>query len=300
MSILSKGYRQYQGVLKGRLHKIWAIAYNAFRVGLSGKRAIFLFILCNLPVLAFTLMLIFMAIFAPGGVAQLLLNSFGTLDVALYSIVVVTLNQGTLFLPLVFISALNAGSIANEKKHNSLALYLAKPVDRLDYILGKYLGMILISSFVTAIPWFVFMVVFSLISGYSGAQFLDTLWVYLSMLAVSLLVIVFIGSIVLLFSSLTDQSILAGIIAILIIYLPSVIATIIGLVIEASWIQYFSASSLLSAVAYLLFNKPSTEDGFINFFQPEISSWGAIAILLAIALSAFLLMVYNLYKEEIQ
>ena len=89
MSIFSKGYRKYEGDLKGRFYRIWAIAQNAFRVGLSGKRAIFLLIFCNLPVLSFTLMLIFMAIFSPGAIITFILQSFGGLETALYSIVVI-------------------------------------------------------------------------------------------------------------------------------------------------------------------------------------------------------------------
>ena len=134
MSVFDRSYRKYEGELKGRMYKIWEIAKSTFRVQFSGKKVILLLIFCNLPVLAFTLMLVFMAIFIPGGFSDIFLGTlFESLDLALYLIIMFSFNAGSIFMPTVFIAALNSGTIANDKKHNALALYMAKPIDRIDY-----------------------------------------------------------------------------------------------------------------------------------------------------------------------
>ncbi|MHA1442988.1 MAG: hypothetical protein ACTSPK_14175, partial [Candidatus Heimdallarchaeota archaeon] len=65
MSVFDRSYRQYHGDLRGRFSRIWAIAANTFRVQFRRKRTILLLIVCNFPILAFTFMLIFLAIFTP-------------------------------------------------------------------------------------------------------------------------------------------------------------------------------------------------------------------------------------------
>lgn len=304
MSVFDRSYRTYEGEFKGRLYKIWSIAKSTFRVQFSGKRMIFLLIFCNLPVLSFTLMLIFLAIFIPfGGAGGFFGEMFGSLDLALYLVVMTTFNAGSIFLPIVFISALNSGTIANDKKNNSLALYMSKPIDRIDYTVGKFISIILVSSFVTYVPWFIFMVAFSLLSGITGNQFIQTFWVYFAALGAALIVNFFFGSIVLLFSSLTNQAILAGILSILVLFLPAIIVNSINQVIEVDWLNYFSISSLITSMIYVVFGKPSASSifggGFGDFVGYDINGFVSLAILLIISALAFLLTVRNLNKEEI-
>ncbi|TET29233.1 MAG: hypothetical protein E3J70_07420 [Candidatus Heimdallarchaeota archaeon] len=302
MSVFDRSYRRYTGELKGRWSRIWAITTSTFRVQFSGKKIIFLLILCNLPVISFTLMITFMAIFSPAMVTSFILDIFGTVDVAMYTVINFTFNPGLIFLPIVFICALNAGTIANDKKHNSLALYMAKPIDRIDYIIGKALSIYMVSSFVTLIPWLVFMIAFTLLMGISGSQFIDTLWVYLSTAASALLVILFLGSVVLMFSAMSNQSVLAGILSILILFLPSLITGVIASVPELSvdWLNYFSISALLTASIHVIFGLPEFETSFFGgFFESNIRGSIAITVILGVIIMAILLTINQLYKEEI-
>ena len=309
MSVFDRSYRKYDGELKGRLFKIWSIAKNSFRVQFHGKKVIFLLIFCNLPVLSFTLMLIFMAIFIPAGFADVFLGQmFGSLDIALYLIIIFSFNAGSIFMPLVFVAALNSGSIANDKKHNSLALYMARPIDRVDYVAGKGLSVLMINSFVTFVPWFIFMVAFSLLSGITGNQFTQTIWVYFAALAAALIIMIFLGSIVLFFSSITNQSILGGILTILILFLPSVITSSLSAIFtQASWLNYFSVSALFSSTIYVVFGKPSfasilggdAGDAGLGFFGYNINGWVSMGILLTISVIMILLTIRNIYKEDI-
>lgn len=301
MSVFDRSYRRYRGELKGRWARIWSIATNTFRVQFSGRKIIFLLILCNLPMISFTLMITFTAIFVPDMVTSFIFDMFGTVDVAVYTIINFTFNPGLIFLPIVFVCALNAGTIANDKKHNSLALYMAKPIDRIDYIAGKALSIYMVTAFVTIIPWLVFLIAFTLLMGVSGTQFIDSLWVYLSTTASALLVMVFLGSIVLLFSSMSNQSVLAGILSILVLFLPSLITGVIASVpdLNVEWLNYFSISSLLTASIHIIFGRPEFSTFFDNFFISDIRGSIAITVILGITIMAILLTINQLYKEEI-
>ncbi|NHJ46418.1 MAG: hypothetical protein FK733_01400 [Asgard group archaeon] len=304
MSVFDKSYRRYTGALKGRLFKIWSIATSSFRVQLVNRkiRMIMLLIFCNLPVIAFTLMVIFAAIFLPAGLGDFLFGGFGDIDVAMYTVINFTYGDfpaPLIFLPIVFICTMNAGAIANDKKNNSLALYMARPITRLDYVLGKAMSVYMVSSFVSVIPWLIFILSFTLLSGITGVQFISTIWVYFSALAVGILVIVFMGSLVLMFSSLSKQGVLAGILGVLVLFLPSFLASLLAseFLSAFDWLGYLSISQLVRSAAHLIFGKP---DFFgLDMFTPEINGGVSIVIMLAVSIIAILITINNAYREEI-
>ena len=301
MSVFDRSYRQYHGELRGRFARIWAIATNTFNVQFRRKRTIFLLIACNFPVIAFTFMLVFLAIFMPSGVTGMFFQAFlGTLDQSLFLIIFMTFNAVSIFMPIVFMGALNSGVIANDKKHNSLALYLSRPIDRADYIFGKAIAVILINSFVTYIPWLIYMLVNTLLSGMTGAQFTESIWVYFAALAVALVMMIFFGSIILLFSSISEQSILAGIMFILVLFLPTIITSGISSALDLNFLAYFSVSDLMLSMIHFMFGKPETLMGFLPVFSvPDIDGLISLIILLSVSVIGFLIVILRMKKEEI-
>ena len=301
MSVFDRSYRTYHGELRGRFARIWSIAVNTFNVQFRRKRTILLMIICNFPVIAFSFMLIFLAIFAPAGATGFFFQTFlGSLEESLFLIVMSTLNAGSIFMPIVFIGALNSGVIANDKKHNSLALYMARPIDRIDYVLGKAISVLMINSFVTYIPWLLYMAINTLLSGMTGAQFLDSIWVYFAALAAALVMMIFFGSIILLFSSISEQAILGGIMFILVLFLPGVVSAGINEALELNFLSYISVSDLCVSMIYYMFGKPEGVAGFgIGFLFPDINGWISLAILLTVSAIAFLLVIIRMNKEEI-
>ncbi|MHA1124543.1 MAG: ABC transporter permease [Candidatus Heimdallarchaeota archaeon] len=301
MSVFDRSYRTYQGELRGRFPRIWAIAANTFNVQFRRKRTIFLLIASNFPVIAFTFMLVFMAIFLPSGGAGLFFSSFlGSLDESLFLIIASTFNAGSIFMPIVFMGAINSGVIANDKKQNSLALYMSRPIDRMDYVFGKGIAVLMVNSFVTYLPWLMYMLVSTLLSGMTGAQFAESIWVYFAALGAAIIMMIFFGAIILLFSSISEQSILAGIMFILILFLPSVIASGINQAFDFQILSYFSVSDLMLSMVSLLFGNPETMLGFLpNFLAPDINGWVSLTILLTISVISFLIVIRRMQKEEI-
>ncbi|RLI73509.1 hypothetical protein DRO91_02775 [Candidatus Heimdallarchaeota archaeon] len=299
MSVFNRSYREYKGEIKGRFFKIWSIATQTLRVQFSGKKIIFLLILCNLPVISFTLMLIFSAIFFPAFVREFFLGGLGGVDATMYTIINFSFNPGLIFLPIVFICALNSGTIANDKKNNSLALYFSRPITRIDYAIGKALSVYMVSSFVTFVPWFVFLVTFNLLEGVSGLAIKTVIMTYLSTFASGFLIVFFMGSIVLYFSSISKQSVLGGILSILVLFLPSLVASLIAEFIEADWIQYFSIALIIVAAVFLIFGSPSTSMFGMNFFESTLSGGVAITLMITIGIIFLLMTINRLYREEV-
>ena len=277
------------------------IAANTFNVQFRRKRTIFLLIACNFPVVAFTFMLIFLAIFLPSGATGFFFSTFlGSLDQSLFLIIISTFNAGSIFMPIVFMGAINSGVIANDKKENSLALYMSRPIDRIDYVFGKGLAVLILNSFVTYVPWLVYMLINTLLSGMTGAQFAESIWVYFAALAAALVMMMFFGSIILLFSSISEQSILAGIMFILLLFLPGIVATGIKTALEVDFLSYFSVSDLMISMINFMFGKPETLLGFGGaFLLPDIEGWVSLVILISVSIIAFLIVIRRMQKEEI-
>ena len=85
----------------------------------------------------------------------------------------VVLNQGlTSTALLLFIAALTvgAGCIAADNKANALLVYLSKPITRLDYLVGKWVGVFLLLAALTFVPALL-MYLFFLVA-YTGDGFL--------------------------------------------------------------------------------------------------------------------------------
>jgi ABC-2 type transport system permease protein len=112
---------------------------------------------------------------------------------------------------LLFVIALilGAGSIANDNRARALLVYLSKPCSRLDYIIGKWFGIFLPLTVITAAPMAFFYVYCAMT--YRSYGFLsDDPTLCLRLVAMCFLPGVFYASVVLGISSLFDQGRLAG------------------------------------------------------------------------------------------
>lgn len=112
---------------------------------------------------------------------------------------------------LLFVIALmlGAGSIANDNRAKALLVYLSKPCSKLDYIIGKWFGIFLPLTLVTAIPAALFYGYCAMV--YRQYGFLsDDPTLALRLIPMCLLPGVFYASVALGISSLFDQGRLAG------------------------------------------------------------------------------------------
>lgn len=104
---------------------------------------------------------------------------------------------------------IGAGSIANDNRANALLVYLSKPCTRLDYVVGKFVGMLIPLFISMALPTTVFFLYGSL--SYRGYGFLKEPLAYPSLLFGILISAILHTALVLGISSLFKQGRLAGV-----------------------------------------------------------------------------------------
>jgi ABC-2 type transport system permease protein len=102
-----------------------------------------------------------------------------------------------------------AGAIANDNRANALLVYLSKPCDRLDYILGKWVGIFLPLLIMTAIPTLAFLLYGALSFRPHGFLTGDP-WLPVKVLALIPIPAITHASLILGFSSLFNHGRLAG------------------------------------------------------------------------------------------
>ena len=104
---------------------------------------------------------------------------------------------------------MGAGTIANDNRAKALLVYLSKPCSKLDYVIGKWLGIFVPMTFVTAVPAFVFYA-YCLMSYRSAGFWTQDPWLIVQLVGIVLIPGIAYSSISLAISSLFQQGRLAG------------------------------------------------------------------------------------------
>jgi ABC-2 type transport system permease protein len=150
--IADLSYRNYDGPLERPINRWWAIAKASIILSIRKK---FFWVLAALSGAWYAMLLIiffFMDVASPVALGQKnpffqriiwkdqFLTAFSVSQMALFIIALL----------------IGVGAIANDNRANALLVYLSKPVSRLDYLIGKWLGIFVPMVLVTAIPTFTF------------------------------------------------------------------------------------------------------------------------------------------------
>ncbi len=161
-SIADVSYRGYDGELRDRSARWWTITRATLR---SGFKKLGYWIPGGLVLLIYLISgLVFY--FTRNVRAQF----GGEAPVNQYAVVLDQGLGGTGLLLFIAALTIGAGSIAADNRANALLVYLSKPITRLDYLVGKWIGLFLLLaalSFVPALLMFLFFAV-----AYSGDGFL--------------------------------------------------------------------------------------------------------------------------------
>lgn len=150
--IADLSYRNYDGPLNPPVNRWWSIARASIQQSFKKK---FFWILATLSASWYTVLLIIFFFVDLAGQQALgqknpffvkliwkdqFLNAFSVSQMALFILALL----------------IGVGTIANDNRANALLVYLSRPVSRLDYIIGKWLGIFIPIVLVTAIPTFLF------------------------------------------------------------------------------------------------------------------------------------------------
>ncbi len=146
-------YRNYDGPLEPPMYRWWAIAKASMQLSVKKKAIWWLASFASvwyLFMLAMFYVLDMMSQNVPLGQKNPLLQQIIWKDQFLNAFSIAQL--------AIFIIALliGVGAIANDNRANALLVYLSKPVTRVDYLIGKWLGIFIPITLIVAVPTLVF------------------------------------------------------------------------------------------------------------------------------------------------
>jgi len=200
-------YRNYDGPLEPAMNRWWAIAKLSIKLSIK-KKGFWLWASMS----AFWYVILLIVFYFNDSVTQnvgpaaqklSLMNNLIWKDQFLNSF-----SESQLFL---FILALltGAGTIANDNRAKALLVYLSKPCSKLDYVIGKWMGIFIPITLVTAIPAIVFYV-YCLMSYRALGFWTQDPWLIVKLCLMVLIPGITYSSITLAISSLFQQGRLAG------------------------------------------------------------------------------------------
>lgn len=209
-------YRNYDGPLEPPLYRWWAIAKMSIQLALKKKGFWFWAIFSGYWYIGLVFIFYVVDQFASnfvGGGGNPLANNPAKASATLFSQVVWKdqfLNAfGFSQLLLLFIALLiGAGAIANDNRANALLVYLSKPCSKMDYLIGKWLGIFIPITLISLAPSMVFY--FYCLMSYRQYGFLNDPWLVLKLPLMAMVPGVFYASVSLGISSLYKQGRMAG------------------------------------------------------------------------------------------
>lgn len=219
--IADLSYRNYDGPLQARTFRFWIIALANLRASI--RKPLFWVLAALSGGGAFlTLILLFLRSQMPAQLAEATRQPWaeffagGTLAWSLFFLFVLTLTIG-------------AGSIAADSRANALLVYLSKPIGKLDYLVGKWIG-VFIPLFGVALVPSLLVYVYGILALTSEGFFSSDPWLLARITAVAALTAAMHTSLMIGFSSCTKSSRMAGALYAGLYFLGSIVALIASLI----------------------------------------------------------------------
>lgn len=200
--VREKGYHHWEGQLLDKGRMFWPITRTGIKLAFQRKRFKFLFALSFMPAITF----------AVGIYISERLEDFKFMTQGAERTLQVNpgffrtyLSLDFIFFMILLLMALGgAGLIADDFRHKAIQLYFARPLTRLDYLMGKAGVVMFFVGLLTLVPALILFLLKLLFSG-SFKFFLDYPWLPLSIVIYSAFLMVFFTCYILLASSVSKN-----------------------------------------------------------------------------------------------
>jgi ABC-2 type transport system permease protein len=247
MPIHDQGYRRYGGrrLPAGRA---WSVITRAGVRALLAKRAFIVLLL----IAWFPFFVRAVQIYAAANLPQ---AAFLAPDVRMFR---QYLQQQQVFMFFITVYA-GAGLIAADRRANALAIYLSKPLTRLEYIAGKLVVLSAFLLFVTWVPAVLLLVIQIAFSG-SFRFFLDNLFLFPAITVFAVIQVLASSMAMLALSSLSKSSRYVGVLYAGLMFFSQAIYGILYAVTRDSSLAWVSVASDLSLVGDAIFRIPLRTD----------------------------------------
>ena len=286
MAVYKKTYRPYDGSLTSSLHRLLVIPRYAFEDLHRSKFLTIFFFVSFLPTLISAIIIyvqhnaaVFNLVGAQGA------NRLISINVTFFMSLIGWQSMLALFLA----SFIGPGQVSPDLANNALALYLARPFSRVEYVLGKMSVLLILLSAMTWVPGLLLFSYQGYLEGwdwmktnirYAGGIFLGA-WVWILILSLLALAL----------SAWVKWKPAAGGLMFGVFFVAGGFGATINGVQRTNWGHLFNISYLIGSVWVWLFEGGNkTTNGAVFFRAPQGEelplwcSWAALAVLCLICL----------------
>jgi ABC-2 type transport system permease protein len=243
MPIHDQGYRRYGGQRVPAGHAWSVIARTGVRALLSKRAFIGLLLVAWFPFFVRAVQ-----IYASANLPQ---AAFLAPDVKMFR---QYLQQQQVFMFFITVYA-GAGLIAADRRANALAIYLSKPLTRLEYVAGKLAVLAAFLLFVTWVPAVLLLIVQIAFSG-SFRFFLDNVFLFPAITVFTVIQVLVVAMAMLALSSLSNSSRYVGVLYAGLIFFSQAIYGILYAVTRDQSLAWVSVTSDLGVVGDAIFRMP--------------------------------------------
>ena len=262
------GFRSFEGTLRGRVWRLWAVAWFNMTHQWHRSRVFKILIFFTIFILIIPNMFLFVGIdeLLNTRTANEILEDhlWNTVrDFARFQVMITspdetdpTFDTGYSIIMLIGVIMMGAGLLSDDLKYKVSEIYDSK-IDRSEYLLGKYSSLLIFGNlfytFPCALEWSL------LVVGISGAvDIVAALPVLCGVIIFTEILSLVLSSIILVFSSLTQRRLYAGLLAFM-FFLSStiVVQSLTGQTEVFEPIMYLDFFTVLSVFSYILAGKTS-------------------------------------------
>jgi hypothetical protein len=220
MPIFDQGYQHWKGPLSGHAWRWLTIARHGVRVHMQNRFVRLLLLFAWLPAIGLVLAVVLWGLIEqksegvlsllPSNLPEGILQEPRAFRVTIWTLIYSFFFKFEMFWIMFLVAVAGPGLISQDLRFNALPLYFARPLNRLDYFLGKLgiIGALVLSVAVgPAVLAYVLGACFSL----DLSVIKDTYPVLLASVAYGLVITLSVGTLILALSSLTRRSLYVGI-----------------------------------------------------------------------------------------
>jgi ABC-2 type transport system permease protein len=283
MTIREKGYHTWDGHLQPSFFPWQPIFYNGIKAAFKKRFAKVVFFFCGFPFIFF----LGMMYLASRPELKMLKEIARLMEINAKFFNTFLTNFFMSFI-LVFLGAfLGAELISGDIKFNAFPLYFSRPLERKNYIFGKFSILIFYFFLFTGVPGILLYIFKILFTGKFTLEF----FTLLGLVTVPLVIALYISSLVLLLSSLSRSVRHVQIIIFILYVMSKLIGLILVEIFRNPYFHLISIDDIIKQLGTFIFNIAP------NYRYP---GWISLATILAFSLGVYLFLYHRIGKLEAQ
>jgi ABC-2 type transport system permease protein len=247
MAVFEHSYRPFTGTTTPVWSRFLIIPKSAYRSVFQSKIFIAFFAGCFIPPLIMAIMIYLKHNVNALGVLQLQINELLPIDANFFYTFVWVQCYLSFFLAVLVGPPL----ISRDVENNGLPLYLARPLSRAEYVVGKLCVLLILMSAVTWVPLLLIFFFEAYLEGWSW--FTDNYWMAGAIYFGTFLWIVVVALLTLAVSAWVKWRVVASGLLVGLFFIPRVLTGVINEIIQTNWANLFSLQSIMTNIWLGLF-----------------------------------------------